>query len=185
MNDEKKQTGLSKGAIIGIIVGGAVLLIGIIVLLIVLIMSNNKNDAADKLLENAVDVNIERKNESYDIQALDSIAAAASMAIAVNQATESGVIDLGTTSTGVTDAPFDSEQNRIQHSIFDTVSEGVGATKSQAASAPDTHIYLSYDVSKKFVSVGYSSTAPEAGDMVDGIKCQYLDESFVVSNKAE
>ena len=165
----KKHKGMAIAGIITSVVGAVInvlILVGVIALF--------------------VSPNIERSRESKDLQQLDNILSSANTAMANYRIEGKGVIDFGSASTGIQDV-FDtdgSEQDLIQHAVVEELSEGTGKASSRAAGGSDVHIYLSYDMSIGFLSVGYSLSAPEIGERVDGIPCDYTDNTvFEVSTQ--
>ena len=137
----------------------------------------------------AVIPNIQRSKESKDISMLDSIASAANIAIANTKATGEGIIKLGTTGTGVQDVSnYDSissptEQQTLQHVIFQSLPAGAGITESSAIGS-DKYILFAYDVDTKTITVAYSS-ADSSSDTyapIQGIHCDYIDQDYFISN---
>ncbi|MEE3468700.1 MAG: prepilin-type N-terminal cleavage/methylation domain-containing protein [Eubacterium sp.] len=138
----------------------------------------------------AVLPNIQRSRESKDISQLDGIASAANSAIAAMKAKEEGIINLGTTSTGVQDVSgFNSisdptEAQRIQHAIYETVSEGAGITESEAAGSSSI-IALAYDVSGRRMEVAYVESIPSDTSTytpLTPLTCNQIDSKFIVTN---
>ena len=139
----------------------------------------------------AVLPNINRSKESKDISELDNIASAANAAVGVVQAKEADTIKLGTTSTGVQDvAGFDpdtaTEQEKLQHQIYETLPDGAGITES-AAVGTNADIIFTYDVPNRKVQVAYvtaNSVNCGTGSFtpLQAIECDYLSQGYFVSN---
>ena len=137
----------------------------------------------------AVIPNIQRSREAKDISQLDNIASAANAAIATTKATGGAVIKLGTTGTGVQDVSnYDSigsptEQQTLQHVIFQSLPAGAGITESSAIGS-DKYILFAYDVETKTITVAYSSSDSSSNTYapIQGIHCDYIDQDYFISN---
>ena len=138
----------------------------------------------------AVIPNIQRSRESKDLSQLDNIASAANTAIATTKATGVGVLQLGTTGTGVQDVSgYDSlddptEAQTLKHVIFQSLPEGAGKTESGSIGT-DKYIMFAYDVPNRIIRVAYCEDGTEsetAYSELHGIRCKYIDQDFFISN---